>query len=75
MISILELVIQNTNAMRKILLTMLYRFVLSWHHNLENDFIIYFRDCSFKLISHFSISISAKKNTTKLFIVTQREGI
>jgi hypothetical protein len=41
----------------------------------ENDFIIYFHDCSFKLISHFSISISAKKNTTKLFIVTQREGI
>jgi len=53
----------------KIILAMLCGFVLAWFHNLKHDSILHFCDLNFRLISHFIISIHAKKSTTKLFVI------
>lgn len=61
----LELVIQNSDGMYKILLTIFCGFAQACYHSLTQFFDLYN-----ELISHFSTSISAKKIPTKLLSIT-----
>jgi len=66
----LELMIQDTNNIYKILSITFYGPSQVWGHSIESISIISFVDMCHKLIAHFSINIYTKKSSTKLFNIT-----
>jgi hypothetical protein len=70
----LELVIQDSDLISKILPTTFQGFARSWYNNLEPSFIKGFGNLYAKLVACFSTSIFAKKSSMNLFGVTQQEG-
>jgi len=72
--SSLELVIQDNDAMCKILLITFKESACAWYDNLESGSIEEFRDLWPKLVAYFKISIPIKKSSINLFGVTQSDG-
>jgi hypothetical protein len=70
----LELVVQDNHNMCKILPTSFKGLVRVWYNNLEPASIINFNDLYTKLVARSIISIPVKKNSTKLFGITQVEN-
>ena len=68
--STLELVTIKSHAMCKVFPTIFYGFTMMWYHSLKPESILGLHDLYVKLISPFSSNISAKKSTTKLFVIT-----
>ena len=69
-LSSLELVIQDSIVMCKILHIIFRRFANVWHNNLEPSFIKGFSKLYVKSVPRFSISIPVKTSPMKLFGVT-----
>lgn len=57
-----KLVTHDNSAIYKVLPIMLHKSAQEWYHILESDFIIYFYDLNFKLISCLKKNIPNKKN-------------
>jgi hypothetical protein len=65
----LELAIQDSHAMWKILLITFKGLVCAWYNNLELDSITSFDDLCTKLVTRFNTSIPAKKSSTELYFL------
>lgn len=66
----LELIMQDTNIICKILLTMFQKSIQTWYHNLDLGSNLGFKDLCVKLIICFNTSIPTKKILIKLFPIT-----
>jgi hypothetical protein len=71
--SILELVIQDSELMWKIIPITFRESAHAWYNNLESSSIKGFNDLCLKLVASFSTNIPTKKSSIELFSVTQQE--
>lgn len=66
----MELVIQDSHVICKILPTTFRGSIKAWYNSIEQGSIISFNDLCIKLMARFSTSILARKSTIKLFRIT-----
>lgn len=69
----LELVIQDSHVICKIIPITFRGSVRTWYNNLEPSSVASFSDLCAKLVAHFNISIPTRKSSTELFGITQAE--
>jgi len=69
----LELVIQDSHVICKIIPITFRGSVRTWYNNLELGSVASFSDLYAKLLAHFNISIPTRKSSTELFGITKAE--